>query len=96
MCLWVLQTAGLQIKPEPEEKQAATVAAPGSCFPGKRIAPAVSAVQAPAVEPEPAAAAKAETEPKPVSEEAAAATTLEYSGDWTEGEDLWNRGFGDP
>lgn len=35
--------------------------------------------------------AKAGTEPKPVSEEAAAATTLEYSGDWTEGEDLWNQ-----
>lgn len=78
-----------QIKPEPEEKQAATVAAPAASRVKK--APAVSAVQAPAAEPEPAAAAKAETEPKPVSEEAAAATTLEYSGDWTEGEDLWNQ-----
>lgn len=78
-----------QIKPEPEEKQAAAVAAPAASRVKK--APAVSAVQAPAAEPEPAAAVKAETEPKPVSEEAAAATTLEYSGDWTEGEDLWNQ-----
>ena len=45
-----------QIKPEPEEKQAAAVAAPAASRVKK--APAVSAVQAPAAEPEPAAAAK--------------------------------------
>ena len=78
-----------QIKPEPEEKQAVMVAAPAASQVKK--APTVSAVQAPVAEPEPFAVAKAETEPAPVSEEAAAASTLEYSGDWTEGEDLWNQ-----
>lgn len=95
----VVRTSSTRVQPEPAETPALSDAV--SVAPPVRTLPVESPVQVAVAEPEPAAvmprqeaAAMAPTTPAPAavpSGEAPSAATLEYSGDWTEGEDLWNQ-----
>lgn len=79
--------------PESARANAAFVAAPAA--PKVKAAPAVStapaAVTEPAPEPAVARIQEAETVTTAAPAKAAAASALEYSGDWTAGEDLWKQ-----
>ncbi|MCD8360843.1 MAG: DNA polymerase III subunit gamma/tau [Acidaminococcaceae bacterium] len=75
--------------------QASAVSAAAHAAPKVKAAPAVSAAPAVAAEPapEPVAAPveKTETVTTAAPAKAVAAPALEYSGDWTAGEDLWKQ-----
>ena len=75
--------------------RASTALATAPAAPKVKAAPAVSSAPAAAPEPAPEAAAvpvqEVETVTTAVPAKAAAAPALEYSGDWTAGEDLWKQ-----
>ncbi|MCD7874022.1 MAG: DNA polymerase III subunit gamma/tau [Acidaminococcaceae bacterium] len=75
--------------------QASAVSAAAHAAPKVKAAPAVSAAPAVAAEPAPEPVAtpveKTETVTTAAPAKAAAAPALEYSGDWTAGEDLWKQ-----